>query len=118
MTIKECYDAMGADYEDVLNRLRKEDRVAKFLRKVPEDPSYDLLCRSMESRDLEEAFRAAHTMKGICQNLSLNSLYQPVSHLTELLRGRTEYIPELEDALENVKRVYTFSVECIRSLDA
>ena len=34
MTVKECYDAMGADYEDVFARLRKDERIQKFLLKV------------------------------------------------------------------------------------
>lgn len=34
MTVKECYDAIGADYDDVFSRLRKDDRIRKFLLKV------------------------------------------------------------------------------------
>ena len=49
MTVKECYDAMGADYEDVFARLRKDERIQKFLLKVMNDKSYDLLCSSLES---------------------------------------------------------------------
>ena len=30
MTIKECYEAMGGDYEDVLKRLMNEARIQKF----------------------------------------------------------------------------------------
>ena len=48
MTVKECYDAMGADYEDVFARLRKDERIQKFLLKVMNDKSYDLLCSSLE----------------------------------------------------------------------
>ena len=29
MTVKECYEAIGADYEDVMGRLRKDERVEK-----------------------------------------------------------------------------------------
>ena len=47
MTVKECYDAMGADYEDVFARLRKDERIQKFLLKVMNDKSYDLLCSSL-----------------------------------------------------------------------
>lgn len=31
MSLKECYDKMGADYEDVLSRLRSEVLVASLL---------------------------------------------------------------------------------------
>ena len=65
MTVKECYDAIGANYEEIMGRLRTEERVKKFLLKVLSDKSYDLLIQSIEERNMEEAFRAAHTMKGI-----------------------------------------------------
>jgi len=31
VSLKECYDKMGADYEDVLSRLRSEVLVRKLL---------------------------------------------------------------------------------------
>ena len=40
MTLEQCYLAVGGDYADVLARLRKEERVRKFLLRFPEDPSY------------------------------------------------------------------------------
>ena len=33
MTVKECYEQMGADYEGVLGRLRSEGLYSKNLRK-------------------------------------------------------------------------------------
>ena len=65
MTIEECYTNMGADYGDVLRRLGNEDRVKRFLGKIPEDTSFSLLCEAYEKGDGREAFRAAHSLKGI-----------------------------------------------------
>ena len=65
MTVKECYDAMGANYEEIISRLRTEERVKKFVLKILNDKSYDLLINSMEERNMEEAFRAANTIKGV-----------------------------------------------------
>ena len=48
MTIEECYTNMGADYGDVLRRLGNEDRVKRFLGKIPEDTSFSLLCEAYE----------------------------------------------------------------------
>ena len=39
MNINECYQAMGADYEEVFGRLRNEKLIAKFVLKFPDDPS-------------------------------------------------------------------------------
>ena len=42
MTIKECYEAMGGDYEDVLKRLMNEARIQKFALMFKKDPSLRL----------------------------------------------------------------------------
>ena len=34
MTLQECYESMGADYQGVMGRLMKEERVLKFLKKA------------------------------------------------------------------------------------
>lgn len=90
MTVRECYQYMGADYEDVLRRLKTDDRICKFLTMLLRDPSYSALEQALNSRDYETAFRAAHTIKGIAMNLSLTRLTQISSQLTEALRPRTE----------------------------
>ena len=46
MTVKECYELIGADYESVMGRLRTEERVKKFLLKFLNDKRYDLLLDS------------------------------------------------------------------------
>lgn len=118
MTVKECYDAMGANYEEIIGRLRTEERVKKFVMKILSDKSYDLLINSMEERNMEEAFRAAHTIKGVCQNLSLTRLYQSASELSDMLRGCQEYEEQMGPALEKVKEDYAYMVEQIQKLDA
>lgn len=59
MTTAECYALIGADYAEVLRLMGNEDRVRRFLLKFAEEPSYGLLCRSVEAGDAKEAFRAA-----------------------------------------------------------
>ena len=68
MTFQEFYQTIGGDYNEVLARLSSERLVQKFVLKFPLDGSYDLLCSALETGNREEAFRAAHTIKGICQN--------------------------------------------------
>lgn len=93
MTLKECYAQMGADVSEVLGRMGKEERVKKYLAMFPGEPSFDTLCQAMAAGDGQEAFRAAHSLKGICMNLGLAPLLNSVSALTEDLRGG-----ELNDA--------------------
>lgn len=87
MTIKECYEAMGGDYEDVLKRLMNEARIQKFALMFKKDPSMSQLTQAMDAGDVETAFRAAHTLKGICANLGFKSLFEVSYEITEALRA-------------------------------
>ena len=87
MTLKDCYTALGGDYADVIARLRSEAFVKKYVLRFPEDKSYALLCDALAAGDVQEAFRAAHTIKGMCQNLSFTALSDSASAMTEALRG-------------------------------
>jgi HPt (histidine-containing phosphotransfer) domain-containing protein len=116
MTIKECYEEMGGDYDAIMNRLGNEDRVRRFLPKILKDPSYELLCTSLEKKDVPEAFRAAHTMKGVCQNLAVTRLATSSSEMAELLRNREEYGEDIEPVLEKVKKDYAQMSDCINRM--
>lgn len=113
MTLQECYAALGGDYAGVSSRLPTERMIQKFVLKFLNDGSYDLLLRSMEAEDYAEAFRAAHTIKGVCQNLGFTMLYQSGSQLSEALRNG--FTPEAPALLEQVKADYRQTVEAIRA---
>lgn len=114
MTLQECYAALGGSYEGVLGRLRSERMVQKFVLKFLDDGSYDLLVRSMEAENYEEAFRAAHTIKGVCQNLDFTRLYESSSQLSEALRGGCS--PEAPALAERVGADYQQTIAAIRAL--
>ena len=116
MTIQECYAAMGSDYEEVLGRLRSPRIIQKFILKFLDDGSYDLLVRSMEAGNYEEAFRAAHTIKGVCQNLGFTRLYESSSALTEALRGG--WSDAAADCIAPVERDYRITVDAVEALRA
>ncbi len=118
MTVQECYAAMGADYDGVFSRLRKDERIQKFLLMLLKDPSYALLCESMEAGNAEEAFRAAHTIKGVGQNLSLTPLYESASRLSDFLRGRNDITDEARNEFGTLKEECKKTADCIRQLDA
>ena len=52
MTIKECYDAMGADYQNTLNRFPNEAFIKKFVLKFLDDNSYANLNEIIENSRL------------------------------------------------------------------
>ena len=43
MTLQECYEYLEADYEGVMRRLMKEERIIRFLKKLLDEPLYDVL---------------------------------------------------------------------------
>ncbi len=116
MTLQECYAALEGDYAGVTSRLPTERMVQKFVLKFLNDGSYDLLLRSMETEDYAEAFRAAHTIKGVCQNLDFTKLYQSSSQLSEALRNG--FTPEAPALVEQVKADYTQTADAIRMYQA
>lgn len=88
MTVKECYEQMGADYEGVLGRLRSEVLIKKFAKKFLDDGSF----RSLK-----------------------DNLYKASFDITEKLRGRdTEGCEEL---LAKVEEQYNNTVDAIHMME-
>ncbi len=116
MTLQEFYDAIGGDYKGVMSRLMKEERVLKYVRKFLNDASFETLNTKIAEGDYEEAFRAAHTIKGVASNLGFSKLLDSSHELTEELRGGNA--PKGTDNLERVRTDYTQTIEAIKSLDA
>lgn len=112
MTLQECYAALGGDYDEVIGRLRSERMVQKFVLRFLDDKSYELLCGSMESGNYEEAFRAAHTIKGVCQNLSFTALYRSSALLCEDLRNGSA-TPQTAQLAAQVREDYRRTVDAI-----
>ena len=97
MTIQECYQELGGDYEEALGRLMSDRLVTKFALKFLQEPSFELLRSSLTARNWEEAFRAAHTLKGVCLNLAFTRLARSVEAITEPLRPGHEDLREAAD---------------------
>ena len=115
MTVKECYESMGSDYEGVLGRMGNEGMVKRFALKFLDDPSYGNLEKAVAEQNAEEAFRAAHTLKGICLNLGFDRLYKVSSELTEKLRGRE--FDGYETAYGEVQQEYKNTIDAIRKIE-
>lgn len=87
MNLEEFYAQIGGDYADTLQRLCNENMVKKFVKKYQDDPTCADLHNAVEQQDWEAAFRGAHTLKGVAQNLGFERLYQVSAVLTEAMRG-------------------------------
>lgn len=90
MTLDELI-AFGANVEDGLARcMGNEELYLRLMGTMKEEKGFGELQAALAAGDLESAFRAAHTLKGVLGNLSLTPLYEPVCEITELLRAKTE----------------------------
>lgn len=105
MTLKQMYEKIDGNYESMAQRLRKEERIQKFVLLFLKDQSYETFLRSWEQKNIEEAFRAVHTLKGVSLNLSFDRLFQITDKMTEVLRVQNieeaiVLLPELQHSYE------------------
>ena len=115
MDIKECYEAMHGDYEDIFSRLRNNALIIKLVKEFESDQSYAELKQGLADKDVEKAFRAAHTLKGVCLNLGFDELYEVSAEITEKLRGRET--AGSEDLFKKVEEKYQKTVNAIKGLE-
>lgn len=116
MTIKECYEMIGADFADVMGRLQKESLVEKFFLRFETDNSMVTLHNAMDENNIDECFRAAHTLKSVSGNLSFTELSKASHDLTEQLRSKTE-APDA-DLVKKVEEEYEKVMEALKLFKA
>ncbi len=122
MDIRRFYELTGGDYDAAMQRFMTESRLEKFTRMFVEDPSYGELEASLASDNLEDAFRAAHTLKGVCLNLSFTGLFQSVDAVTELLRHADPDSPgdqeQVNRCMETLRVWYRDIIAAVSELDS
>ena len=93
----------GCNTDDGLSRcMGNEAFYFKLIGKVIDDKNFQMLEDAVASKDLDKAFDAAHSLKGVLGHLALTPVYQPVYEITELLRERkdidySEYIKTISE---------------------
>ncbi len=98
--------AAGMDVNDFLARLmQNESLVSLFVRKFLEDQNYSMLCRAVEERDMALMESASHTLKGMCGNMSLKTLFILLQKQVMLIRkcdteGAVAVMQEITPAYE------------------
>lgn len=116
MTLQECYEKLGGNFQEVSGRLPSEKFIQKYVLKFLDDKTYDLLTEAWQQENYDEAFRAAHTIKGMCQNLSFSLLLNSSSALTEALRGGKS--AQAEELYERACQDFEQTVNAIKEYKA
>ena len=114
----ECFAAYGADHRDTMARfLGSESLYLRFLDMLPQDDNLRKLGAALADGDLERAFLAAHTLKGVSRDLGFTPLFEAAAALSDALRlddagvpARVEAVPELMPA---VRAAYALVVDSI-----
>ena len=114
MSLEIAYAAMGGDLETVRGRLLTDERIAKIFL---QDTSMQTLESALEAGDLPEAYRGAHTLKGVSRDLGFTPLFEAAAALSDALRlddagvpANMEAVPELMPA---VRDAYATVVDAI-----
>lgn len=106
----------GMDVEAAVERLMgSEALLERFLKKFLEDSNYARLIAAVAAGDWESAVMAAHTLKGMCGNLSFTVLCDQFTRQVEYLRaGDTlaakAMMPEISQAYERIQTAIQESV--------
>ncbi len=110
--LRACYEKMGGDYAEVLERLGNAERIEKYVVKFLEDPTYGMLCEAKAAGDDEAVFLQIHTLKGVSQNLGFGNLYRASYELTEAVRGG---VPLGDESLfDKVSEAYRETIAIIK----
>lgn len=94
------------DLEDAAERFMKNDELfKKFLFRFPAETGFHDLLDLLEEGKVEEAFKVAHSMKGVAANLALKSLNEALKPVSDILKAKKmpgdEEINRLKDAYED-----------------
>lgn len=87
---RQMFEVYGADYHSTMARfMGNEAMYIKFLDMLFKDDNLEKLGEALEKQDYEEAFSAAHTLKGVVGNMGLTPLFHAVCAVVEPLRAGT-----------------------------
>ncbi len=108
--------ALGMGMDQTLARfVGNEGLLFKFLRRFLDDASFSQLETAIHENNMEEAFRAAHTLKGVSGNLGLGSLFDACSPLVESLRQNQ--VEEASMFFDAVAGHYRFAIDTIKAIE-
>ena len=113
ISMREAYEKIGANYDDACARLMGGEMLARFALKFLDDESMDKLEAAMAAGDAKGAFMAAHTLKGVSQNLGFDNLYEPAVVVTEALRG-ADAVDGAREGMHALQQQYAATMSALR----
>lgn len=99
----ETLNELGVNTKEGLTRcMNNEKFYFKMLKMGLGSDQFEKLGAALEGGNLDDAFEAAHALKGVLGNLALTPIYTPLAEMTELLRAKKseDYISMYQPILE------------------
>lgn len=85
----EKLQAWGCNTEEALERfVGDNDLYIMCMNLFIDDGSFAELGTAIEANDIDGAFNACHTLKGVAGNVSAGPLFEAIENLTERLRAK------------------------------
>lgn len=89
MEFREIFENYGGDYDNTMDRFVKQESLyLRLLGMVFEDENLDKLRKALADQNLDAAFEAAHTLKGVVSSMGLEPLSEAVTSILDPLRKR------------------------------
>lgn len=105
------------DYVDAMDRFGDNDALYKRLAgKFTTDTHFAELEEALACNDIDAAYRAAHSLKGVAGNLSFAQLYQLSSIVSKALE--TGDRPTADQWIPQVKEAYMAVLDALVNLEA
>lgn len=114
MDLKEFYTAVGGDYDEVMSRLRKEERIVKYVGKFTKNEGFQKLTDAIAANDVKAIFETSHDVKGLCANLGFGTLQQLASDICEQCRNGAPDMNILPDIFAEAQTEYASIRENIK----
>ena len=118
MTLKQFYEKVGGDYDDVCERLGGPEVVESIVKMLLTDRHYTRCMQALLAGDADEAFCEAHALKGICLNLDIRSILEDASRLTDVLRDGQRDMSKAPAAFKALQSSYLDAIDALNELEA
>ncbi|MBO5712427.1 MAG: Hpt domain-containing protein [Acholeplasmatales bacterium] len=88
MDVKDIYSKINGDYNKVLDIFKSDALIERFLKKFILSNELNLLYSSIKDKNHDEAYRYAHTFKGMAMSLYLTDLINVSQELVDLYKSK------------------------------
>ncbi len=103
----------GINAREGIQRFGGDDaKYEQLLERFLQDTHFEEMCTALSSSDKKRAFEAAHALKGMAGNLSMNVFHEDMKPLVEGLRA--DDLEEAAKHLDKVKEDYKIIVSALK----